>query len=249
MESKAINYITDIKGYVKALFEDAVNLSVTDMEADWVEFLNTKTSDSVSKMELAYELAQPYKEELPFYGLLCFKLCCCLYREDNKRKELYEEAVKYLHNPIFLQSAQKNQHYFLERYDAERIDGMQEEAAKRIKHVERLEPFMGDGCWNFHDAVIHKMKYEREKDKLTVVIDTYCRTWSESGDETYLVPFVFTNCVNIEMDLDAGNDYLWTSRIYLLNDYIYVEFESAHLKVSSKQLSIGKVVTQKCTDE
>lgn len=47
------------------------------------------------------------------------------------------------------------------------------------------------------------------------------------------------------MDLDAGNDYIWTSRIYLLNDYLYVEFESAHLKISSKQLTIGKIITQK----
>ena len=87
-------YITDVKGYIQALFEDAAGLSVAEMEKDWKEFLNTKSSDSVSKMDLAYELAQPYKEDIPFYGLLCFKLCCCLYRKDHQKKELYEEAVK-----------------------------------------------------------------------------------------------------------------------------------------------------------
>lgn len=61
-------YITDVKGYIQALFEDAVGLSVVGMERDWKEFLNTKASDSVSKMDLAYELAQPYKDEIPFYG-------------------------------------------------------------------------------------------------------------------------------------------------------------------------------------
>jgi hypothetical protein len=51
--------------------------------------------------------------------------------------------------------------------------------------------------------------------------------------------------VNKETNLEVGNDYIWTGRIYLLNDFLYVEFESAHLKVSSKQLAIGKVVTKK----
>lgn len=237
-------YITDVKGYIQALFEDAVGLPVVEMEKNWKEFLNTKSSDSVSKMELAYELAQPYKEEISFYGLLCYKLCCCLYRKDHQEKELYEEAVKYLRHPEILKDAQINQRFFLERFHAEYIEGIQEEALKRIKHVERLQPFMGDDQWNFHDGVIHEMRFDREKDRLTVVIDTYCRTWSDSGNETYLVPFIFTDCVNIEMDLDAGNDYIWTSRIYLLNDFLYVEFESAHLKVSSKQLAIGKITTQ-----
>ena len=78
-------YITDVKGYIQALFEDAVGLSVVEMEKDWKEFLNTKTSDSVSKMDLAYELAQPYKDEIPFYGLLCYKLCCCLEKTTNRK--------------------------------------------------------------------------------------------------------------------------------------------------------------------
>ena len=156
-----------------------------------------------------------------------------------------EEAVKYLHHPEVLKSAQLNQCYFLERFHAEFIEGIQEEALKRIKHVERLQPFMGDDQWNFHDGIIREMRLDREKDRLTVIVDTYCRTWSDSGDETYLVPFIFTDCVNIEMDLDAGNDYIWTSRIYLLNDFLYVDFESANLKVSSRQLTIGKIITQK----
>ncbi len=239
------DYITDVRGYIQALFEDAVGLPIVEMEKNWKEFLNTKSSDSVSKMELAYELAQPYKEEIPFYGLLCYKLCCCLYRKDHLEKELYEEAVKYLHHPELLKSAQRNQRYFLERFHAEYIEGIQEEAIKRIKHVERLQPFMGDDKWNFHDGIIREMRFDREKDRLTVIVDTYCRTWSDSGNETYLVSFIFTDCVNIEMDLDAGNDYIWTSRIYLLNDFLYVEFESAHLKVSSRQLTIGKIITQK----
>ena len=172
-----------------------------------------------------------------------------LSRKDHQQKELYEEAVKYLHHPEILKSAQRNQLFFLERFHAEYIEGIQEEALKRIKHVERLQPFMGDDQWNFHDGVIHEMKFDREKDRLTVIVDTYCITWSDSGSETYLVPFIFTDCVNIEMDLDAGNDYIWTSRIYLLNDYLYVEFESAHLKVCSKQLAIGKIITQKLKNE
>ena len=144
-------YITDVKGYIQALFEDAVGLSVVEMERDWKEFLNTKASDSVSKMDLAYELAQPYKDEIPFYGLLCFKLCCCLYNKDHQKKKLYEKAVKHLRHPEILKSAQLNQRYFLERFHAEYIKGIQEEALKRIKHVERLQPFMGDDQWNFHD--------------------------------------------------------------------------------------------------
>ena len=40
-------YITDVKGYIQALFEDAAGLSVAEMEKDWKEFLNTKSSDSV----------------------------------------------------------------------------------------------------------------------------------------------------------------------------------------------------------
>lgn len=245
MKVSTLQYINDIQGYIKALFEEAIGLPIDEMEADWKEFINTKTSDSVSKMTMAYELSQPYKEELPFYGLLCMKLCFCLYRQDAFKKELYEQAIQYLHHPELLETTKKNQEYFLRRLTAERTEGIQPEAMAHIQGVERLNSLMGDGQWNFHDGVIHSMEYDRENEKLTIVIDTYCRTWSESGDETYLVPFHFSDSITIEGEIECGNDYIWTSRIYLLNDWIYVEFESAHLKISSKKLSIGEINTIK----
>lgn len=245
MKTTATSFITDVKGYVEALFEDAVGEPTESMEDNWKEFLNVKTSDSVAKMTLAYELAQPYKDELPFYGLLCIKLCFCLYNDFVMKGELYEQALKYLKNPAILEYAQLNYKYFREIRDAEKVKGIQPQVRKHIQNVERLNGLMGDDEWNLHDGVIHSMCYDREKDELTVVVDTYCRTWSANGDETYLVPFHFSDSVNIECDLDAYNDYIWTSRIYMLNGFIYVEFDSAYLKISSKSLSIGKIVAVK----
>lgn len=242
MKSSATSFITDVKGYVQALFEDAVGKPIESMEDKWEEVLNRKTSDSVAKMTLAYELAQPYKDELPFYGLLCIKLCFCLYKNFVMKRELYEEALKHLNNPAILEYAQLNYEVFCEIREAENVKGIQPQARKYIQNVERLDGLMGDDDWNLHDGVIHSMHYDREKDELTVVVDTYCSTWSANGNETYLVPFHFSDSVNIECDLDAYNDYIWTSRIYLLNGFIYVEFDSVYLKISSKSLSIGEIV-------
>ena len=79
-------YITDVKGYIQALFEDAVGLSVVEMEKDWKEFLNTKSSDSVSKMDLAYELAQPYKEVIPFTAFFVLS-CVVVFIEKTTRRK------------------------------------------------------------------------------------------------------------------------------------------------------------------
>ena len=245
MESSATSFITDVKSYVKALFEDAVDERIESMEDNWTEFLNTQVSDSVAKMTLAYELAQPYKDELPFYGLLCIKLCFCLYKDYSMKRELYEQALKYLSNPDILEFAQLNYKSFCEILDAENVTGIQPQARKYIQNVERLDELMGDDDWYLHDGVIHSMHYDREKDVLTVVVDTYCSTWSANGDETYLVPFHFSDSVNIECDLDAHNDYIWTCRIYMLNGFIYVEFDSVYLKISSKSLAIGEIATVK----
>ena len=74
------------------------------------------------------------------------------------KKELYEQAIQYLHHPELLETTKKNQEYFLRRLTAERIEGIQPEAMAHIQGVERLNSLMGDGQWNFHDGVIHSME-------------------------------------------------------------------------------------------
>ena len=123
--------------------------------------------------------------------------------------------------------------------------GIGERARKRIKGVEKLDYFFGENGVDFHDAVVTKFEYDRDKRELKVLVDTYCATWSSDGKTVYLIPFCFKDVYDFKMDVEPGNDYIWGAKIYTSGNGICAYFESAHIEVSSSELEIGEIVEQK----
>ena len=39
-----------------------------------------------------------------------------------------------------------------------------------------------------------------------------------------------------------GNDYFWTTHFYADDNYIYAVFDSAHMKICARQLTIGDIL-------
>lgn len=122
--------------------------------------------------------------------------------------------------------------------------GIGERARAKIKGVEKLSAFMDDGTC-FHDAVVQKMEYDRNKNELYLLLDTYCIPYNSEIKSTFLIPFHFRDIVELKIDMEPYNDYVWHTRIYQVNNFITVHFESAHIEVSSSELEIGEIVEVK----
>ena len=123
--------------------------------------------------------------------------------------------------------------------------GIGERARKRIKGVKKLDYFFGENGVDFHDAVVTKFEYDRDKRELKVLVDTYCATWFSDGKTVYLILFCFKDVYDFKMDVEPGNDYIWGAIIYTSGNGICAYFESAHIEVCSSELEIGEVVVQK----
>ncbi|MBR3578705.1 MAG: hypothetical protein IKN98_07980 [Bacteroidales bacterium] len=162
--------------------------------------------------------------------------------ESEKLEQLWEQHVE-LHSTDF-QNPRKVRH-IQEEYDKL---GIGERARTKIKGVEKLSEFMDNGMC-FHDGVVQKMEYDRDKNELQLLIDTYCIPYGSQIKSTYLIPFHFKDVVEIKLDMEPYNDYIWHTRIYQDNNFITAEFESAHLKVCSSELEIGEVVEIKHENE
>ena len=158
--------------------------------------------------------------------------------ESDKLEQLWEQHVK-LHSTDF-QNPRKVRH-IQEEYDKL---GIGERAKTKIKGVENLSEFM---C--LHDAVVRKMEYDRDKNELQLLVDTYCIPYGSQIKSTYLIPFHFKDVVEIKLDMGPYNDHIWHTRIYQYNKFIIAEFESAHLKVCSSELEIGEIVEIKHGNE
>ena len=158
--------------------------------------------------------------------------------ESEKLEQLWEQHVE-LHSTDF-QNPKKVRH-MQEEYDKL---GIGERARTKIKGVEKLSEFMDNGMC-FHDGVVQKMEYDRDKNELQLLVDTYCIPYNSKIKSTYLIPFHFKDVVEIKWDMEPYNDHIWHTRIYQYNKFITAEFESAHLKVCSSELEIGEIVEQK----
>ena len=162
--------------------------------------------------------------------------------ESEKLEQLWEQHVE-LHSTDF-QNPRKVRH-IQEEYDKL---GIGERARTKIKGVEKLSEFMDNGMC-FHDGVVQKMEYDRDKNELQLLIDTYCIPYGSQIKSTYLIPFHFKDVVEIKLDMEPYNDYIWHTRIYQNNNFITAEFDSVHLEVCSSELEIGEVVEIKHGNE
>ncbi len=162
--------------------------------------------------------------------------------ESEKLEQLWNQHVE-LHSTDF-QNPRKVRH-IQEEYDKL---GIGERARTKIKGVEKLSEFMDNGMC-FHDGVVRKMEYDRDKNELQLLIDTYCIPYGSQMRSTYLIPFHFKDVIEIKLDMEPYNDYIWHTRIYQYNNFITAEFDSVHMKVCSSELEIGEVVEIKHENE
>ena len=162
-----------------------------------------------------------------------------LSRENSEKLELLWQHHVERHASEFQTPALVR--HFEEEYEKM---GIGKRARKKIIGVEKLSKFMDDGTC-FHDAVVQKMEYDRDKNEMHLLIDTYCIPYNSKIKSTYLITFLFKDVVEIKMNTEPHNDYIWHTRIYQNGNFITAEFESAHLEVCSSELEIGEVVEQK----
>lgn len=236
------NYISDGKGFVTSLFQEAFSKSVDEILSNWDANSNICAPGAMTNMLAAYKFSQSFKDELPFYSFLCFWLAC----HDNNshfwtyKSEYYEEALAYCKDPDMNKYIKSNYDIAKEHHEKDICEGIHESVKNSIVGIEKLKPFYGEGKWNLHDAEVKNMVYDRDKNSLDIYIDTFIPEWSEDN-KCHIIPFHFTNLISMEINMDYGNDYVYESRIYMNNNYIYAEFDSAYLKICSRKLSIGKI--------
>ena len=158
--------------------------------------------------------------------------------ESEKLEQLWNQHVE-LHAADFRNP--KKVRFIQEEYDKL---GIGERARTKIKGVEKLSEFMDNGMC-FHDGVVQKMEYDRDKNELYLLLNTYCIPYNSEIKSTFLIPFHFRDVVELKIDMEPYNDYIWHTWIYQVNNFITAHFESAHIEVSSSELEIGEMVEVK----
>ena len=234
------NYITDKKAFITSLFEEAFRAPVDKVLGNWNQYISYFFDGAITNMLAAYKYAQSCKEELPFYSFMCFWLACHDMYQRWHKVAYYEEALKYCRQLDLKTDIELN--YQLVKAESEKssFEGLHPSAAHRINGIEKITAVYGHDDWTLHDAEIKNMVYDRDKDILDIEVDTFIPDWA-TDKRCHIIPFHFSNILSIEADMDYGNDYFSTCHIYSENDYIYVEFESAHIKICSRELSIGDI--------
>lgn len=202
----------------------------------WVELLveqliHPVIGPTLGKDQLAAAIPTVNWDDCPFEMMLAED-------ESEKLEQLWNQHVE-LHAADFRNP--KKVRFIQEEY--EKL-GIGERARTKIKGVEKLSAFMDDGTC-FHDAVVQKMEYDRDKNELYLLLDTYCIPYNSENKSTFLIPFHFRDVVELKIDMEPYNDYIWHTRIYQVNNFITVYFESAHIEVSSSELEIGEMVEVK----
>ena len=244
MNKEIDSYISDPCRLVTGLVEDVFGRPIDELLAHWERFTSYCPAGSLLKMGAAYLFAQSVKDKLPCYGFICMWMA--YFSRDSwssvPQKTLFEEAIKYSHCDGMRNNIEQNYNSLQRQIVIERTTGIAPDAAERIVGVEKLNDFYGEDKWNLHDAVIERMVYHREKDSLEIIVDTQIAAWSKDN-HTHTIKFVFSDLVNIETDIERGNDYLAESRIYIKDGFIVAEFESAHMKVTANKLVIGEIGT------
>ena len=234
-------FITDEKAFTTALFEEAFGETVNEVLSHWDRYISLFLAGALTNMLAAYKYAQQDKDEFEFYSFMCFWLACHDRNTLTSKLEYYKEALEYCKDLELKKDIEINYSLVKERLEKEINTGIHPSAVDRIDGIERLKPFYSDGgC--LHDAEVKNIVYDRDKNTLDidVEINTCIPEWFD-GFKNYIIPFHFSNLLTMEIDMDYGNDYVWESHIYVDNDYICAEFESAHLKISSKNLFIKAI--------
>lgn len=202
----------------------------------WVELLveqliHPVIGPTLGKDQLAATIPTVNWDDCPFEMMLAED-------ESEKLEQLWNQHVE-LHAADFRNP--KKVRFIQEEY--EKL-GIGERARAKIKGVEKLSAFMDDGTC-FHDAVAQKLEYDRDKNELYLLLNTYCIPYNSEIKSTFLIPFHFRDVVELKIDMEPYNDYIWHTRIYQVNNFITAHFESAHIEVSSSELEIGEMVEVK----
>lgn len=235
-----MDYITDKKAFATSLFEEAFGASVDHVLINWKDYTSMVPAGSTTNMLAAYKYAQDFKEELDFYGFLCFWLAYNVQDLRSSKLSFCEEALKYCKQSDMRKDIEWNYNYSKAIREKESFEGIHPSAANRIEGIEKIAAVYGDDILNLHDAEVKSIVYDRDNDTLDIELDTFIPEWAVDK-KCHIIPFHFSNILSMEIDMDYGNDYVWTTHIYVDNEYIFVEFESAHLKIGSKNLSIGDI--------
>lgn len=233
---KPQEYITDQKAFVTSLFEQAFGKRIDYVLKHWKDYLNMVPSGADTLLDMAYLFAQDLdKENLAFYSFLCYWHACRHWHRNSVKMDYYREALRYCQNLEMHTDIMYNFLIAKKLLEKETSTGISQAAAVLIEGVERLRPFYSADSGCLHDAQVSRMAYDRDKNTLEIDID------SKGDGILCTIPFRFSELLRVEADIDYGNDYVWQSRIYEDNGFICVEFESAHLRIASRRLSIGEI--------
>lgn len=231
-------HITDKRSFVVSLFEEAFGQTADEVLKNWDELTSVEMDGSKTNMQMAYRYAQEFKDELDFYGFMCFWLAI-----HNRWCKLpyYEEALKYCKQPDIKACVETNYNLAKSASEKESYDGLHPSAYGRIEGIEKIAGVYGRDDWTMHDAEVKSIVYDRDKMTLDIEVDTCIPQWAADG-EWHIIPFHFSDVLSIEADLEMGNDYFWTTHFYADDNFIYVVFDSAHMKICARQLTIGDIL-------
>lgn len=236
---KPQEYITDQKAFVTSCFEQAFGKRFDYVLKHWKDYLNMVPSGADMLLDMAYLFAQDLdKEKIAFYSFLCYWHACRHWHRNSRKMEFYSEALQYCQDNKMRKDIELNYQFDKERLDKETCQGIDPGAIPLIEGVQRLQPYYAENCGRLHDAQVKRMAYDRDKATLDIDMEFYS---VDDDCKKIIIPFHFIGLLSVEGNMDYGNDYVWESRIYEYNGYIYVEFISVYLKVASRRLSIGEI--------
>ena len=156
------------------------------------------------------------------------------------KKELYKEALARTTDEELAKRLRMSIEWCEQMSINSDLEGFSEEAAAKIEGMDIYYEKIGEKG-TLHDAYIREFHYDRNKNTLTVAIDTW-GVYDDSDYDTQVITIEFSDILNIETNIDPGNDYAWTSRCYLDGENITFELESAHLEIQCRKMRIVSVV-------
>ncbi len=107
--------------------------------------------------------------------------------------------------------------------------GISDAARQRFRGIERLEDFWGEG-FSFHDCWISKFDYDQLAG--TITLDLVDPDADYRNPEEWAT-LRFNGIKDFTFNTERGNDYIWqvNTKITKYNNWLQVEFESAHLEI------------------
>ncbi len=120
-----------------------------------------------------------------------------------------------------------------------RYDIVCKEARRRIQGIDCILGMIDSGS-DFHDSVIERFDLDAVNEVLTVDIGD---VWAAEHEPAGRYRFIFKRYMEIDLDYDTGNSFAYELRIYKEHrgDLLAVEFNSLHLKVVCRDISIEEL--------